>query len=78
MAAALAPHKQTLHDMMAHSTSTGTLAAPVTDPAFVAHGPLTVATVDMQGGGCLVQTGDGSTGTQLDHLVRYVPEPESL
>lgn len=57
----------------------GTAAfVPVTNPALVAHWPLAVAAVDVQGCRCLVQAGDGAARTQLDDLIGHVPQLESL
>lgn len=52
--------------------------APVTDPAATAHGPLAVATVDMQRGGGLVEAADGPAGAQFHHLIGHVPQAEAL
>lgn len=52
--------------------------APVTNPTLVAHWPLAVAAVDVQRCRCLVQAGDGTARTQLNDLVGYVPQLESL
>lgn len=52
--------------------------SPVTDPALVAHGPLAIAAVDVQGGGGLVEAVDGPAGAQLDHFVGDVPQLEPL
>ena len=52
--------------------------SPVTDPALVAHWPFAVAAVDVQGGGGLVQTGDGTARAQFDDLVGDVPQLEAL
>lgn len=76
--AALAPHEQTFDHVMADCTHAGAAVASVTDPATAAHGPLTVATVDMQGGGGLVEAANGTTGAELDHLVGHIPEAEAL
>lgn len=54
------------------------LPSPIADPAPVAHGPLAVAAVDVQGSGCLVEAVDGTARAQLDHLVGDVPELEAL
>lgn len=76
--AALAPHEQTFDHVVADCTHAGAAVASVTDPATAAHGPLTVATVDMQGGGGLVEAANGTTGAELDHLVGHIPEAEAL
>ena len=54
------------------------LPSPIADPAPVAHGPLAVAAVDVQGGGGLVEAVDGAARAQLDHFVGDVPELEAL
>lgn len=52
--------------------------APVADPASAAHGPFAVTTVDMQGGGGLVEAAHGPAGAQLHHLIGHIPKAEAL
>lgn len=52
--------------------------APVADPASAAHGPLAVATIDMQSGGGLVEAAHCPAGAKFHHLIGHIPETEAL
>lgn len=52
--------------------------APVADPASAAHGPLAVATIDMQSGGGLVEAANCPAGAKFHHFIGHIPETEAL
>lgn len=78
MAAALAPHKQAPHHMVAHGTHAGTLPTLVTEPTLAIKRALAGAAVEVKAGGRLVEDVHSLTRTQSDHLCGYRPQLKAV